>query len=269
MELLTEVERIKTVMGLITENKKKLTRDSKFFWIAERMGDWIFNEVVMDFKKVEFIPFYEKYKQYLILKTKVNTSRLDFIVQSLPEYYNDFLNVMDPQKSEDVIDEFKKHYPNIKQKIDSYDKKESNPNERRGRKKLGKQPKITSAIKSGRFSGDISKLKPLSSVTTTPEVQPETKPQDTPNKVKGNRGRPKVESPFTAQERSLFKKQGVEYIDHLENKFKEYDNLANIYIKRAQEKLDDINRRKQFFGIDQENINEGRRILINTYRRYL
>lgn len=245
MELLTEVERIKSIMGLILEKKKKLTRDNKFFWISENMGEWLYYEVWSRDYDMNNLPFFDMYKIYLISKTNVNTSNRTSIAESFMNHYEDFLNVMEPQKSEDVIDEIKRHFPSIAQKIARYERKEYNPDEKRGRNKLVKAPKITSAIKSGRFSGDISKLKPLSSVrldsVNVPE--PEVKP-----KVDG-RGRRPVGGEFTTQERFKFKTQGLEYINHLEDKFKEYDNLASTYIQRAQEKLEDINRRKRFFGI--------------------
>ena len=135
MELLTEVERIKSVMGLILEKKKKLTRDDKFLWISKNMGEWIFDEVVTDFKKIQDIPFYGKYRQYLKLKTTIDINDLESVVESLSDHYEDFLNVMDSQDSEDVVDEFKKYYPSIAQKIARYERKDFNPNEKRGRKK--------------------------------------------------------------------------------------------------------------------------------------
>jgi len=275
------------------QEKKKLTYDDKFFWIAKNMGNWLYEEIInkqtqgdnrtYDAKQVEYIPFYEMYRFYLRSKTKVNLSNPNDVLQSLGEHYEDFLNVMDPRKSEDVIDEIKKQYPNISQKIARYERKAPNPNETRGRKAKPKQPKTFYTI--GGKPIDISKYKPLSKVAPvdTPQepemanepmadapstIEPKMPSPDSPA-AKSLRGRPRVESEFTSQERFLFKKQGVEYIEHLENKFREYDNLANVYIRRAQEKLEDINRRKQFFGIDQETINESIEKFKSDFRRFL
>ena len=57
MELLTEVERIKSVMGLITE-KKKLTRNDKFFWVAKNMGAWLYDEVYYSDYDLNRLPFF-------------------------------------------------------------------------------------------------------------------------------------------------------------------------------------------------------------------
>jgi hypothetical protein len=263
MELLTEVERIKSVMGLILEKKKKLTRDDKFFWITKNMGGWIFDEVVTDFKKIQDIPFYGKYKQYLKLKTKVNTDNLESVIYSLSDYYEDFLNVMDAQDSEDVVDEFKKYYPNISQKIARYERKESNPDEKRGRKKLVRGPKVTSAIKSGRFTGDISRLKPLSSVTPKPEPQPEVKPEG------AKRGRKTLDRDFTPIEAGRWKKEGIEQLSKIEKRIDKYEaestKLTNIIIRLQK----DLERRKSFFGINQEELNESIEKIRLDFKRFI
>jgi hypothetical protein len=265
MELLTEVERIKSVMGLILEKKKKLTRDEKFYWISQNMGEWIFDEVVTDFKKIQDIPFYGKYRQYLKLKTKVNIDDLESVVDSLSDYYKDFLNVMDAQDSEDVVDEFKKYYPSIAQKIARYERKEFNPNEKRGRKKLVRGPKITSAIKSGRFTGDMSRLKPLSSVTpkSEPQPEPEVKPQG------AKRGRKPLGGEFTSQEVNRWKLEGVEQLSKIEKRIDKYETestkLTNVIIRLQK----DLDRRKKFFGVDQEQLNESIEKIKLDFKRFI
>jgi hypothetical protein len=250
-------------MGLILEKKKKLTRDDKFFWITKNMGGWIFDEVVTDFKKIQDIPFYGKYKQYLKLKTKVNTDNLESVIYSLSDYYEDFLNVMDAQDSEDVVDEFKKYYPNISQKIARYERKESNPDEKRGRKKLVRGPKVTSAIKSGRFTGDISRLKPLSSVTPKPEPQPEVKPEG------AKRGRKTLDRDFTPIEAGRWKKEGIEQLSKIEKRIDKYEaestKLTNIIIRLQK----DLERRKSFFGINQEELNESIEKIRLDFKRFI
>jgi hypothetical protein len=183
MELLTEIERIKSVMGLVTEIKKKLTRNEKFFWVSKNIGEWLYDEVFYSDYDLNRLPFFEMYKIYLTRKTRVNKNNREAVGQSLKDHYEDFLNIMEPQKSEDVIDEIKRVFPSIKDKIDSYGKKEKNPNERRGRKKLEKKPVVTSAIRRGRTDIDMSRLRPLSAVQQTPE--PVIEPVNVPEPVTG------------------------------------------------------------------------------------
>jgi hypothetical protein len=263
MELLTEVERIKSVMGLILEKKKKLTRDDKFFWITKNMGRWLYDEVYFRDYDLSRLPFFDMYKIYLISKTNVNRNSREAIAKSLMDHYEDFLNVMDPQKSEDVVDEIKERFPNIAQKIARYERKESNPNEKRGRKKLVKGPKITSAIKSGRFSGDISKLKPLSSVTPKPEPQPEVKPEG------AKRGRKPLGGEFTSQEVNRWRNEGIEQLSKIEKRIDKYESestkLTNIIIRLQK----DLDRRKKFFGINQEELNESIEKIKSDFKRFI
>lgn len=267
MELLTEVERIKSVMGLILEKKKKLTRDDKFLWISKNMGEWIFDEVVTDFKKIQDIPFYGKYRQYLKLKTTIDINDLESVVESLSDHYEDFLNVMDSQDSEDVVDEFKKYYPSIAQKIARYERKDFNPNEKRGRKKLVKGPKITSAIKSGRFTGDISRLKPLSSVTPKPEVTPNPEPQVKPEG--GKRGRKPLGGEFTSQEVNRWKLEGIEQLSKIEKRIDKYESETTKLTKVIIRLQKDLDRRKKFFGIDQEQLNESIEKIKLDFKRFI
>ena len=58
MELLTEIERIKSVMGLVTEVKKKLTRDEKFFWVSKNIGGWLYDEVFYSDYDLNRLPFF-------------------------------------------------------------------------------------------------------------------------------------------------------------------------------------------------------------------
>jgi hypothetical protein len=263
MELLTEVERIKSVMGLILEKKKKLTRDDKFFWITKNMGRWLYDEVYFRDYDLSRLPFFDMYKIYLISKTNVNRNSRESIAKSLMDHYEDFLNVMDPQKSEDVVDEIKERFPNIAQKIARYERKESNPNEKRGRKKLVRGPKITSAIKSGRFTGDISRLKPLSSVVTEPQPEPEVTPQG------AKRGRKPLGGEFTSQEVNRWKLEGVEQLSKIEKRIDKYEaestKLTNVIIRLQK----DLDRRKKFFGIDQEQLNESIEKIKLDFKRFI
>lgn len=264
MELLTEIERIKSVMGLVLEYKKRLTGNEKFLWITQNMGNWIFNEVISNFKKIELIPSYGKYKQYLRLKTKVDTSSLDSVVWSLTEHYADFLNVMSDQDSEKLIDELKKYFPSVSEKILGYQKKETNPNEKRGRKKLEKRPNVTSAIVKGRTDLDMSRLKPLSTVQNKPEVKsvglsPEGK----------KRGRKPLGGEFTSQEVGRWRHEGIGQLEKIEKRIDKYEaqssKLTNEIIRLQQ----DLDRRKKFFGIGEEPINESMEKIKLDFKRFI
>jgi hypothetical protein len=265
MELLTEIDRIKSFMGLILE-KKKLTRDDKFFWTAKHIGGWIYDMFFMNNKMVTTIPFYNMYKTYLIVKTRVNVNNPEAVLESLKTEYEPFLSLMEPQKSEDVIDEFKKNYPVIKEKIDRYGKKEVNPNERRGRKRLDKKPKVTSAIVKGRTDLDISRLKPLSAVKSEPVIEPTTEP--TPES--GKRGRKKLDRDFTPIEAGRWKLEGIEQLEKIEKRIDKYEaqstKLTNEII-RLQRELD---RRRSFFGINKdEEINESIQKIKSDFKRFI
>lgn len=268
MELLTEIDRIKSVMGLILE-KKKLTRDEKFFWTAKHIGGWIYDMFFMNNKMVNTIPFYETYKNYLIVKTKVNLSNPEAVVDSFKTEYEPFLMLLDPQKSEDIIDEFKKQYPVIKEKIDRYGKKEVNPYEKRGRKRLEKKNKVTSAIVKGRTDLDMSRLKPLSAVQSTPELEPVVEPKS----ESGKRGRKKLDRDFTPIEAGRWKLEGIGQLKKIEKRIDKYEaqstKLTNEIIRLQR----DLDRRRQFFGIDQDedtnDLNESIQKIKSDFKRFI
>ena len=269
MELLSEIDRIKSVMGLLLEYKKKLTRDDKFYWVAKNIGGWIYDLFFMNNKMIKTIPFYETYKSYLILKTRVNVSNPEAVVESLKTEYETFLSLLDPQKSEDVIDEFKKQYPVIKEKIDRYGKKEVNPNEKRGRKRLDKKPKVTSAIVKGRTDLDMSRLKPLSAAQSAPKLEPVNEP--TPES--GKRGRKKLDRDYTPIEAGRWRLEGIEQLEKIEKRIDKYEaqstKLTNEII-RLQRELD---RRRSFFGINKDeevnDINESIQKIKSDFKRFI
>lgn len=266
MELLSEIDRIKSVMGLILEYKKKLTRDDKFYWVAKNIGGWVYDLFFMNNKMIKTIPFYETYKSYLILKTRVNVSNPEAVAESLKTEYETFLSLLDPQKSEDIIDEFKRQYPVIKEKIDRYGKKEVNPNERRGRKRLDKKPKVTSAIVKGRTDLDMSRLKPLSAVQSEPKLEPLNEP--TPES--GKRGRKKLDRDYTPIEAGRWKLEGIEQLKKIEKRIDKYEaqstKLTNEIIRLQR----DLDRRRQFFGINQdEELNESIQKIKSDFKRFI
>jgi hypothetical protein len=268
MELLAEIDRIKSVMGLVLEYKKKLTRDEKFYWVSKNIGRWLYDEVFYSDYDLNRLPFFEMYKIYLTRKTRVNRNSREAVGESLKDHYEDFLNVMDPQKSEDVIDEIKKVFPSIKDKIDSYGKKEKNPNEKRGRKKLEKKPVITSAIRQGRTDIDMSRLRPLSAVQQTPEPVNVPEPQ-----VAGKRGRKKLNRDYTSIEAGRWRLEGIEQLEKIEKRIDKYEakttELTNEII-RLQRELD---RRRSFFGITKdeapEDINESIQKIKSDFKRFI
>lgn len=274
MELLTEIDRIKSVMGLILE-KKKLTRDEKFFWVAKNMGNWLYDQFFLNNKMAENLPFFDMYKTYLIQTKRISGFSVEALVKSLrsdednKNNYEDFLSVLQPQMSEDIVDEIKKKYPSIKEKIDRYGKKEINPNERRGRKRLEKKNKVTSAIVKGRTDLDMSRLKPLSAVQSEPELEPivEPKPES------GKRGRKKLDRDFTPIEAGRWKLEGIGQLKKIEKRIDKYEaqstKLTNEIIRLQR----DLDRRRQFFGIDQDeesnDLNESIQKIKSDFKRFI
>lgn len=268
MELLTEIERIKSVMGLVTEIKKKLTRNEKFFWVSKNIGEWLYDEVFYSNYDLNRLPFFDMYKFYLARKTQVNRSSREAVGQSLRDHYEDFLNVMEPQKSEDVIDEIKKVFPSIKDKIDKYGKKETNPNEKRGRKKLEKKPVVTSAIRQGRTDIDMSRLRPLSAVQQTPEPVNVPAPQ-----AAGKRGRKKLDRDYTPIEAGRWKLEGIEQLEKIEKRIDKYEAKTTELTKEIIRLQRELDRRRLFFGITQdeapEDINESIQKIKSDFKRFI
>jgi hypothetical protein len=269
MELLSEIDRIKSVMGLVLEYKKKLTRDEKFYWVSKNIGGWLYDEVFYSNYDLNRLPFFEMYKFYLARKTQVDRNSREAIGKSLRDHYEDFLNIMEPQKSEDVIDEIKKVFPSIKDKIDRYGKKEVNPNEKRGRKKLDKKPKVTSAIRQGRTDIDMSRLRPLSAVQSEPKLEPISEPKP----ESGKRGRKKLDRDYTPIEAGRWKLEGIEQLEKIEKRIDKYEAKTTELTKEIIRLQRELDRRKLFFGITQdeapEDINESIQKIKSDFKRFI
>jgi hypothetical protein len=275
MELLVEMERIKSMIDLIEGRKKKLTRDPKFFWVAKNMGEWLYYEVYYNDYDLNRLPFFDMYKFYLISKTNVNRSSREAVAKSFMDHYEDFLNVMDPQKSEDVIDEIKKRFPSIEQKISRYEKGDKNPDEKRGRKKKDKQPVVTSAIRNGRTDIDVSKLKPISRNQSTPEFRPTSSEPETQSEPISDtsietkkRGRKPLGGEFTSAEVNRWKNEGIEQLGKIERRIDKYESQTTKLTNEIIRLQSDLDRRKRYFGVE-DNLNESVEKIKLNFRRFL
>lgn len=275
MELLSEIDRIKSVMGLVLEYKKKLTRDEKFFWTAKNMGNWLYDLFFLNNKSVQNLPFFEMYKNYLIQTKRISGFSVESLVKSLrsdegdKNNYEDFLSILSPRMSEDIIDEIKKNYPSIKEKIDRYGKKEVNPNERRGRKRLEKKPNVTSAIVKGRTDLDMSRLRPLSAVQSEPKLEPVSEPKP----ESGKRGRKKLDRDYTPIEAGRWKLEGIEQLEKIEKRIDKYEAKTTELTKEIIRLQRELDRRRSFFGINKDeepnDINESIQKIKSNFKRFI
>ena len=206
----------------------------KFTWISEKIGDWLFGELFGNPQKVQSLPFFEQFKNFLKKNTTEKIDTNSQIVMAL-HYLKDFLNQMEPKDSQFFIKKVSIDYPTIAQKILRFGKPEE-PGKR------------------GRPMG--SKNKPKKdlyepNILTTPKKisEPSTEIQPTQIEPK-KRGRKPIESQFTAVERHIFKKEGPEKIKKLEDKVTELDADIDQMVGRIKKIMQDIDRRKSFFGIE-------------------
>lgn len=217
---------------LITE--ARMLSDEKFNWVSEKMGDWLFGELFGNPQKVQSLPFIEQFKDFLKNKTTEKSETNSDLVMGLHNL-KDFLNQLEPKDSQFFIKKVSTDYPTIAQKILRFGKSEE-PG-KRGRP-------IGSKNKQKNDFGDID-------IMVTPKKVSEPKQEIQPQQVEPKkRGRKPIESPFTAIERHIFKKEGPEKITKLEDKITELNSDIDQIVGRIKKIMQDIDRRKSFFGIE-------------------
>lgn len=205
--------------------------DDKFSWIAENIGNWLFDELFSKPNLISSLPNMDQFKTYVrtsIKKLDVDPSEM---VQNL-HLMDTFLNRLDKKESANFIKEVVKLFPNISAKIQRYGKPEPTGGKR------------------GRPIGSKNKPKsePLNIDVIKTTVKPKSEPQQ---ELPTKRGRPKIyDDNLTAIERMRYRKEGPEIIQKLEQKVSGYDKEIDQTIARIKKIMVDIDKRKKFFGIE-------------------
>ena len=217
---------------ILTEARTMAT--DKFAWVAENMGDWLYDELYKRPDIIKSLPNIDQFSTYVGSTIKKTPSAND-LVENL-WLMDTFLNRLDQKESANFIKSVLTSFPSIVSKILRYGKPE--PTGKRGRPAGSKnKPKL---------KDDSDVTMKFSSIKT--EVPPP--PTESPKPLK-RAGRPKIyDDEFTAMERSKYRREGTAMIQSLESKVKSLDNEVDIIIQRIKKIMKDIDKRKKFFGIE-------------------
>jgi hypothetical protein len=210
-------------------SEARMMSDEKFDWIVNNLGDWLFEELYSRPQFVNSLPNIEQFKTFVKYKTTEKADSESDLVAAL-DRLGDFLNMLSPKESQNFIKSVSATFPQIGAKILRYGKPES----------TGKR---------GRPAGSKNKFKDKetkidSNIAPEPK-RPEIQQPSEPKK----RGRKPLQSPLSSIERHIYKKEGPEKIQNLETKVKELDLQVDQTIQRIQKIMKDIEKRKNYFGI--------------------
>lgn len=211
-------------------SEARMMSDDKFDWIVSKMGDWLFDELYSKPQLVKSLPNIDQFRTFVKYKTTDKADTDADLVESLNNM-SDFLNMLSPKDSQNFIKSVQATFPNISAKISRFGKPEKKGNR-------------------GRPAGVKNKPKDFK-----PQINPtitfEPKKQETPQPSEPKkRGRKPLQSPLTSMERYLYKKEGPEKIQNLEMKIKELDLEVDQTVQRIKKIMQDIEKRKNFFGIE-------------------
>ena len=212
---------------LLTEARTMAT--DKFYWVAENMGDWLFDELHRNPNVIQALPNMDQFKTYVGTTIKKTPTTND-LVENL-WLMDTFLNRLNPKDSANFIKSVLISFPKIKGKILRFGKPEA----------IGKR---------GRPVGSKNKPKektlPDDAVDITPTEKPQVNVQPEPQ---GRRGRPKKYfDDLSPMERAKYRREGPDMIPSLESKVLSLDNEVNQIIARIKKIMVDIDKRKKFFG---------------------
>lgn len=212
--------------------------DEKFECIVNNMGEWLFELFYQKPSLIRNLPFYEQFKTFVKFRTTEKANSDEDLVAAL-DRIDDFLNILSAKDSQKFIKDITSTFPNLNEKINRCGKPES----------IGKR---------GRPFGSKNKPKDQPQIKPVPKSEPEIdfeKPIQKPDVVEPSRGagRPKIyDDKFSAIDRYRYRKEGPEMIQSLESKVKSMDSQVNQIIGRIKKIMKDIDRRKEFFGIETE-----------------
>ncbi len=210
-------------------SEARLMSDEKFDWIVKNLGEWLFEELYSKPQLINSLPNMEQFRTFVKFKTTEKANTDSELVGALYRL-GDFLNMLSPKESQTFIKSVSSTFPKIASKILRYGKPE--PTGKRGRPAGSKN-------KEKQFEPEIK-----TDIAFIPKKQQIPQPSE-PKK----RGRKPLESPLTSMERYLYKKEGPEKIQSLEMKVKELDSEIDQTVQRIKKIMQDIEKRKNFFGI--------------------
>jgi len=205
---------------------------NKFTWVAENMGDWLYDELYKSPEIIKGLPNIDQFSTY-VGSTIKKTPTTNDLVENL-WLMDTFLNRLDQKDSANFIKSVLKTFPKILGKISRYGKPESSG--KRGRPMGSKNKPKTKFVD----DLDVTVTKP------TTEPSPEVEIPKTAKKV----GRPKIyNDDFTNIERSKYRREGPAMITSLEAKVQSLDNELDVIVQRIKKIMIDIDKRKKFFGL--------------------
>lgn len=212
--------------------------NEKFEWVTNNLGNWLFNELYLKPDLIKSLPNIDQFRTYVGSTIKKSSPTESDLVENL-YLLETFLNRLDQKESANFIRTVIKTFPNIAVKILRYGKPEPTGS-KRGRPAGSKnKPKFPSDI-----NVDIT-TRPEPEVIEPQITEPEV--QVTPKRA----GRPKIyDDEFTAAERSKYKREGPAMIKSLEAKAESLDNELNVIVQRIKKIMNDIDKRKKYFGIE-------------------
>lgn len=210
-------------------SEARMMSDEKFDWIVNNIGDWLFEELYSKPQLINSLPNMDQFKTFVRYKTTEKADTDSDLVGALHRI-GDFLNMLNPKESQNFIKSVSSTFPKIAAKILRFGKPEP----------TGKR---------GRPAGSKNKIKDIEpEIDTNISMAPKRPEAQEPSEPK-KRGRKPLESPLTSMERYLYKKEGPEKIQNLELKVKELDLEIDHAVQRIKKIMQDIEKRKNFFGI--------------------
>jgi hypothetical protein len=243
---------------LITEARH--FSNEKQEYIVKNIGELLFNELINSPKKVRSLPEIGRFESYLKTKTNNKIGSDEDIVYQLPDDYGNWLESFPIDSFSKIINRIFLDFPNIKKRIDNFNKPIRDPNLPPSRR--GRPPGSKSAPKPITFSREISRTKkdddfsqeiPIGK-SETPITRTERPERPTiylgPEDSLRKRGRKPIDDGLTAMERMKFRKEGPEMIDKLKTKWSLLDQEIQKQIERIHKINDELDKRKKFFGIE-------------------
>lgn len=210
-------------------SEARLMSDEKFDWIVNNLGEWLFEELYSQPQLINSLPNMDQFKTFVKYKTTEKADTDSDLVGALYRI-SDFLNMLSPKESQNFIKSVSSTFPKVAAKISRFGKPEKTGNR-------------------GRPAGSKNRIKDLEpEIDTNISLEPKKQEIPQPSEPK-KRGRKPLQSPLTSMERYLYKKEGPEKIQSLELKVKELDSEVDQTVQRIKKIMQDIEKRKNFFGI--------------------
>jgi hypothetical protein len=227
--------------------------EEKYNFIINNLGDLLFEQLIDSPERVQEIPEYQRFMNYLKFNTTVDVNGVEDVAYNV-SHIGDWLRKFSDSDFSKIVNGIFRAFPKIKLSVDNFRKPPRDPN--LPPSKRGRPPGSKNVKQPVQFSRELSRTKidePEDMIIGLDEPVAPKEPKSIrylkPDETLRKRGRKPIDDGLTAMERAKYKQEGPEGIEKLKTKWTRVDAEVQKMIDMIHKIENEISKRKRYFGI--------------------